>query len=226
MLLHIPEVLTQEQVAYARTLLTKAQWTDGKETAGYQSGKVKHNLQLPEGSKEAKELGSMILKALGQNALFMSAALPLHIFPPLFNRYECGGKFGTHVDNAIRYVTGSNFRIRTDLSATLFFYDPEDYKGGELVIEDTYGEHSVKLPAGDMILYPSSSLHHVTPVTEGARISSFFWIQSLVRDDAQRTMLFDMDNAIQRLNEDNPDHPSVLQLTGVYHNLLRGWANT
>ncbi len=226
MLLHIPEVLTAEQVQHARTLLDKAQWVDGKVTAGYQSGKVKNNLQLPEGSKEAIELGDMIVKALTQNALFMSAALPLHIFPPLFNRYEGGGNFGTHVDNAIRYVPGSNFRIRTDLSATLFFYDPEEYEGGELVIEDTFGTHSVKLPAGDMILYPSSSLHHVTPVTKGARISSFFWIQSLVRDDAQRTMLFDMDNAIQRLNEDNPEHPSVVQLTGIYHNLLRGWSNT
>ena len=226
MLLHIPEVLTAEQVQHARTLLDKAQWVDGKVTAGYQSGKVKDNLQLPEGCKEAEELGDMIVKSLTQNALFMSAALPLHIFPPLFNRYEGGGNFGTHVDNAIRYVPGTNFRIRTDLSATLFFYDPEEYEGGELVIEDTFGTHNVKLPAGDMILYPSSSLHHVTPVTKGARISSFFWIQSLVRDDAQRTMLFDMDNAIQRLNEDKPEHPSVVQLTGIYHNLLRSWSNT
>jgi PKHD-type hydroxylase len=167
----------------------------------------------------------MILSALGQNALFIAAALPLRVFPPLFNRYTGGQSFGTHVDNAIRQVTGASHRIRTDLSATLFFAGPDEYDGGELAIEDTYGTHSVKLPAGHMILYPSTSLHHVRPVTRGARLASFFWIQSMVRDDGERTLLFDLDTAIQRLNAGNPDHPVAVQLTGVYHNLLRRWAD-
>ncbi len=166
----------------------------------------------------------MILGALQRNALFMSAALPLKVFPPLFNQYAGGHSFGNHVDNAIRQVPGTPHRVRTDLSATLFFVDPDGYDGGELVVEDTYGTHSVKLPAGHMILYPSTSLHHVKPVTRGARISSFFWIQSLIRDDGRRTLLFDMDTAIQRLAADVPDHASTVQLTGVYHNLLRQWA--
>jgi PKHD-type hydroxylase len=166
----------------------------------------------------------MILNALSQNALFISSALPQRIFPPLFNRYQGGQSFGTHVDNAIRQISGTSHRIRTDLSATLFFAHPDEYDGGELTVEDTYGSHSVKLPAGHMILYPSTSLHHVHPVTRGARLSSFFWIQSMIRDDGQRTLLFDLDMAIQRLNRDVPDHPSAVQFTGVYHNLLREWA--
>ncbi len=172
----------------------------------------------------AQQLGEMVLNALGQNPLFISAALPSKIFPPLFNRYAGGQNFGTHVDNAIRQVTGTPFRIRTDLSCTLFFSNPEEYDGGVLNIEDVYGVQSVKLPAGHMVLYPSTSLHHVTPVTRGARVSSFFWLQSMVRQDAQRTLLFDLDTSIQRLAVDHPEHPSTVQLTGVYHNLLRQWA--
>jgi PKHD-type hydroxylase len=224
MLLHIPHVLTREQVGRARELLLQAEWVDGRVTAGPQSSRAKQNLQLREDSPEARNLGDQILGALHHSALFMSAALPLKIFPPLFNRYSGGHSFGSHVDNAIRQVSGTPHRVRTDLSATLFFVDPDTYRGGELIIQDTYGAHSVKLPAGDLVLYPSTSLHHVTPVTEGERLASFFWIQSLVRDDGRRTLLFEMDSAIQRLARDTPDHPSTVQLTGVYHNLLRQWA--
>jgi PKHD-type hydroxylase len=225
MLLAIPDVLNAGQVAQARQILDAAQWVDGKVTAGHQSARTKDNQQLPEGSPAAQQLGEMILNALGQNALFISAALPLRVFPPLFNRYLGGQSFGTHVDNAIRQVPGSGHRIRTDLSATLFISGPEQYDGGELIVEDTYGTHSVKLPAGQMILYPSTSLHHVKPVTRGARVCSFFWIQSMIRDDGERTMLFDLDLAIQRIGRDMPEHPSAVQLTGVYHNLLRRWAD-
>jgi PKHD-type hydroxylase len=225
MLLSIPDVLTAEQVTRARQLLSEADWVDGRVTAGHQSARAKDNAQLPEDSSLARQLGEMILTALGQNPLFISAALPLRIFPPLFNRYGGGQSFGTHVDNAIRQITGTPHRIRTDLSATLFFSSPDDYDGGELVVEDTFGTHSVKLPAGHLILYPSTSLHHVRPVTRGARLASFFWIQSMVRDDGQRTLLFDLDSAIQRINIDNPNHPSAVQLTGVYHNLVRRWAD-
>lgn len=224
MLLAVPEVLTSEQVAQARQMLEQAEWVDGRVTAGHQSARTKDNLQLPEDHPAARQIGDMILNALGQSALFISAALPARVFPPLFNRYEGGQSFGTHVDNAIRQVTGTAHRIRTDLSATLFLSQPHDYDGGELTVEDTYGTHSVKLPAGHMVLYPATSLHHVRPVTRGARISSFFWIQSMIRDDGQRALLFDMDVAIQRLNRDMPQHPSSVQLTGVYHNLLRQWA--
>jgi PKHD-type hydroxylase len=225
MLLAIPNVLTAEQVMRARQLLSEAEWVDGRVTAGHQSARAKDNAQLPEDSPIGRQLGEMILSALAQNPLFISAALPLRVFPPLFNRYTGGQAFGTHVDNAIRQVAGTAHRIRTDLSATLFFANPDEYDGGELTVEDTYGTHSVKLPAGHMILYPSTSLHHVRPVTRGARIASFFWIQSMVRDDGQRTLLFDLDAAIQRLNVDNPNHPSAVQLTGVYHNLMRRWAD-
>ena len=224
MLLQVPNVLSPDQVTRARRLLDGAAWIDGRITAGPQSARAKHNQQLPEDSGEARELGEMILGALQRSPLFMAAALPLKVFPPLFNRYDGGDSFGSHVDNAIRQVPGTPHRIRTDLSATLFFADPDAYDGGELVVEDTYGVHSVKLPAGDLVLYPATSLHHVTPVTRGARIASFFWIQSLIRDDGQRTLLFDMDTAIQRLAQSVPDHPSTVQLTGVYHNLLRQWA--
>lgn len=226
MLLHIPNVLTAEQVVDARRLLEDADWVDGAVTAGHQSAKAKHNMQIPEQHPAARQLGDTILAALERNPLFMSSALPLKVFPPLFNRYTAGQSFGVHVDNAIRQVPGTAHRVRTDLSATLFFTDPDDYDGGELTVEDTYGVHMVKLPAGDLILYPSTSLHQVRPITRGARVCSFFWIQSMVRDDGQRTMLFDLDTAIQKIGADVPDHPGVVQLTGLYHNLLRQWADT
>jgi PKHD-type hydroxylase len=225
-LLPIPDVLSPDRLAQARQILDQADWVDGRVTAGHQSARAKDNLQLPEDHPAARQLGDMILAALGQNALFISAALPLKVFPPLFNRYQGGQSFGTHVDNAIRQVTGTPHRVRTDLSATLFLSAPEDYDGGELVVEDSYGTHSVKLPAGHMILYPASSLHHVRPVTRGARTASFFWIQSMVRDDGDRTLLFDLDMAIQRVNRDLPERPAAVQFTGVYHNLLRRWADT
>ena len=225
MLLQIPDVLTAEQVAQCRQVLDSADWVDGRVTAGYQSGRVKNNMQLPEDHPAAEQLRNVVLSALERSALFMTAALPLKVFPPLFNRYEGGQSFGSHVDNAIRQVAGSSHRVRTDLSATLFLASPSEYDGGELIVEDTYGVHTVKLPAGHMILYPSTSLHHVRPVTRGARIASFFWIQSMVRDDGQRTLLFDLDMGIQRITEDAPDHPATVQLTGVYHNLLRRWAD-
>src|SRR5215204_2437039 len=216
MLLSVPDVLTAEQVAQARQMLDQAEWVDGKVTAGHQSSKAKDNMQIPEGSPAAQQLGDMILGALSRNPLFLSAALPLRVFPPLFNRYSGGQSFGTHVDNAIRQVTGTPHRIRTDLSATLFLAAPEEYDGGELCVEDTYGVQRLKLPPGHMVLYPATSLHHVTPVTRGARISSFFWLQSMIRDDGKRALLFDLDTSIQRLTADAPDHPAVVQLTGVY----------
>jgi PKHD-type hydroxylase len=224
MLLAIPDLLTAEQILQARQLLDNAQWIDGRVTAGHQSSRTKDNLQLPENHPVAGQLGEMILEALGRNALFISAALPQRVFPPLFNRYQGGQSFGTHVDNSIRQISGTPHRIRTDLSATLFLASPDEYEGGELIVEDTYGTHSVKLPAGHMILYPATSLHNVRPITRGARIASFFWIQSMIRDDGRRAVLFDLDMAIQRLNRDMPDHASAVQFTGVYHNLLRQWA--
>ena len=223
MLIRIPSLLSPEEVAHCRKVLTETRWVDGRVTAGVQSAVAKNNLQVPEDAAEAQALGDIILRALGNNDVFNAAALPLRVFPPLFNRYEGGHSFGSHVDNAIRQISGTGHRIRTDLSATLFLTDPSDYDGGELLIEDTYGVHSVKLPAGHLVLYPSTSLHRVQPVTRGARIASFFWIQSMVRDDGERTLLFDLDMAIQRLNHDIPDHPSSVQLTSVYHNLLRHW---
>jgi PKHD-type hydroxylase len=226
MVLQIPDVLTPEQVTQVRRRLAAAQWVDGRVTAGHQSARTKNNLQLPEDHPAAREVGELILASLQGNPLFISAALPLKVFPPLFNCYEGGQSFGNHVDNAIRQVRGTGLSVRTDLSATLFLADPEDYDGGELVVEDTFGVHSVKLPAGHMVLYPASSLHHVTPVTRSTRIASFFWLQSMIRDDGERTLLFDLDTAIQRLAVDMPDHPAVVQLTSVYHNLLRRWAHT
>jgi len=224
MLITVPDVLTPAQTAEARALLEAADWVDGKVTAGHQGARVKDNQQIPVDHPVARQVGETILRALGQNPLFMSAALPLHILPPMFNRYTGGQHFGTHVDGSIRQFPGTNHRLRTDLSATLFFAAPGEYDGGELCIEDTYGVHRVKLPAGHLILYPSTSLHHVTPITRGARLCSFFWLQSMIRDDARRSLLFDMDFAIQRLAAEKPDHPSVVQLTGVYHNLIRQWA--
>jgi PKHD-type hydroxylase len=228
MLITIPDVLTAEQLTTSRKLLDEAEWVDGRITAGHQSARAKDNLQIPEGHAAARQVGGTILQALGKNLLFLSAALPLHVFPPLFNRYSGGQSFGTHVDNSIRQIPGTAHRIRTDLSATLFFAAPDEYDGGELVVEDTYGVKSVKLPAGHMVLYPSSSLHHVTPVTRGARLCSFFWVQSMVRDDGRRSLLFDLDQGIQRLGRDLSGHPSAaqtaVQFTNVYHNLLRQWA--
>lgn len=225
MLLQIPNVLTTPQVREARALLDAAEWVDGRVTAGHQSARAKDNEQVPESHPAARQVGEIIVTALARSPLFRSAALPLHVFPPLFNRYTRGQSFGPHVDNAVRQVPGTVHQIRTDLSATLFLSEPDEYDGGELVIEDTFGVQSVRLAAGNMILYPASSLHHVRPVTRGARLSSFFWIQSMVRDDGLRTLLFDLDLAVQRLGGDYPDHASVLQLTGVYHNLLRRWAD-
>jgi len=223
MLISIPDVLTAEQVAQARQVLEAADWVDGRVTAGHQGARVKDNQQIPAEHPAARQVGEVILRALGQNPLFMSAALPLHVMPPFFNRYSGGQHFGTHVDGAIRSLPNGQ-RIRTDLSATLFFAAPDEYDGGELCVEDTYGVKKVKLPPGHLILYPATSLHHVTPVTRGTRLSAFFWLQSMVRDDGQRSLLFDLDLAIQRLSADHPDHPSAVQLTNVYHNLLRQWA--
>ncbi len=223
MLLAIPNVLTSEQVAEGRRILDAAEWIDGRDTAGHQGARVKNNQQLPLRSPAAEQLGQMILKALANAPLFMSAALPARILPPMFNRYGVGQTFGTHVDGAIRMMGNGN-SVRTDVSCTLFFSNPDEYDGGELVVEDTYGSKSVKLPAGHMILYPSTSLHRVNPVTRGVRVCSFFWLQSMIRDDTRRALLFDMDVAIQRLASQMPDHPSVVQLTGIYHNLLRQWA--
>jgi len=225
MLIQIPNLLIAEQIAACREILDASEWIDGSVTAGHQSRLAKSNLQLPENDPGAIEMGDLILAALERNPLFVSAALPRKIFPPLFNRYSGGQNFGTHVDNAIRQVTGTEHRIRTDLPATLFFSDPDEYDGGELVVEDNFGVQRVKLNAGSLILYPASSLHRVTPVTRGTRTASFFWIQSMIRDDGQRTLLFDMDSAIQRIASEDPEHPSVIQLTGVYHNLLRRWAD-
>jgi PKHD-type hydroxylase len=224
MLLQIPNVLNADQVREVRSRIDSANWIDGNVTSGHQSALAKRNEQLPEDSAEARELGDAVVAALGRNQLFFSAALPKRIFPPLFNRYHGGMEFGNHVDGAIRVHAPTGLRIRTDISATLFLAAPEDYDGGELLVEDTYGVHRVKLPAGDLVLYPSTSLHRVTPVTRGARVASFFWIQSLVRDDAQRTLLFDLDMAVVRLTQDTPGHASLVSLTACYHNLLRMWS--
>lgn len=227
MLTVVENLLTKEEVAHCRAVLARAPWVDGKVTAGAQSGAVKQNTQLPETAAEARELGELILGALSQNGLFLSAALPLKIFPPLFNRYEGGQHFGTHVDNAIRAIPGTPHRIRTDLSCTLFLTEPGEYDGGELMIEDHYGAQAVKLPAGHLVVYPSTSLHHVTPVTRGARISSFFWLQSMVRDGGQRTILFDLDQSIQHLAaEKGVDDPLAVRFSGIYHNLIRQWADS
>jgi len=226
MLVHVPKVLDPAQVQTLRGRLAAAgdAWVDGRATAGHQGAQVKRNQQIAEDSPLARELGDPILAALERNALFISAALPGKVYPPMFNRYDQTMHFGAHVDGAVRLVPGAAARIRTDLSATLFLSPPEDYDGGELLIEDTYGTHKVKLPAGDMILYPATSLHRVTPVTRGARLASFFWVQSMVRDDAQRALLFDLDMAIVRLTRDAPGHEALVSLTGSYHNLLRMWA--
>lgn len=223
MLLHIPGVFTKDEVATLRTRLDAGPWADGNVTSGHQSATAKVNRQLPEDSAEAREVGALVTQALQANPMFVSAALPHTIFPPLFNAYQGGERFDVHVDNAIRQR--GSVRIRSDLSATLFLSEPEDYDGGELIVEEMYGPQSVKLPAGDLVLYPSKSLHRVTPVTRGARVSSFFWIQSLIRDDADRETLFRLDVAIQRVSaEKGPKDAAVLELTAVYHNLMRRWA--
>ena len=226
MLLHIPEILTAEEVATCRQRLEAADWVDGRATAGDQSAKVKHNLQVPENSAAGRELGDIVLRALGRNPMFASAVMPLRVYPPMFNRYDVGMTFNTHVDNAIRNVAGGG-RMRTDVSTTLFLTPPEDYDGGELVIEDTYGTQAVKLPAGDAVVYPGTSLHRVNPVTRGSRWASFFWTQSMIDDDRKRRMLFEMDMSIIQLRMTVPDdHPGILGLTGCYHNLLRRWADS
>ena len=224
MLLQIPDVLNAQQVAQVRARLDAARWVDGNVTSGHQSAQAKYNEQIPEDSAESRELGAMVVSALQASQLFFSAALPRQIFPPLFNRYREGMKFASHVDNAIRTHAPTRTRIRTDLSATLFLSRPEEYDGGELLVEDTYGVQSVKLAAGDMVLYPATSLHRVASITRGSRVASFFWIQSMIRDDAQRTLLFDMDMAIIKLTQSTPNDPALVSLTGVYHNLLRMWA--
>jgi PKHD-type hydroxylase len=224
MLLQLPQVLSSAQVAHFRQVLASATWVDGNVTSGHQSAQAKYNEQVPEDRPEARELGQAIVSTLSANQLFFSAALPKRIFPPLFNRYRGGMNFGNHVDGAIRAHGPTGLRIRTDLSATLFLAPAEEYHGGELLVEDTYGTHQIKLGAGDMVLYPASSLHRVAPVTRGTRLASFFWVQSMVRDDAQRTLLFDLDMAIVRLTREHAEHPSLVSLTGVYHNLLRMWA--
>lgn len=224
MLLQVPALLDARQIQQLRQQLEAASWVDGRVTAGHQSGRVKQNQQIAENTPLAHQLGDVILGALERNPLFISAVLPNHVYPPLFNRYDPEMNFGSHVDNALRLIPGSGAKIRTDVSATLFLSQPDEYDGGELLIEDLYGMHSVKLAAGDLIVYPASSLHRVTPVTRGTRLAGFFWVQSLIRDDAQRTLLFDLDRAIQRLNATHADEAARLQLTGSYHNLLRMWS--
>jgi PKHD-type hydroxylase len=226
MLVRIPQVLSAQEVKDCRKALETAEWSDGKATAGYLSSRVKDNVQVPEGHPVARRLGDMILDALDKNQLFISAALPLKVVPPLFNRYEGGQQYGGHVDGAVRPVFGTPHRVRTDLSATIFLSEPSEYDGGELVVQDLLGESRIKFPAGDMVLYPGTSVHRVEPVTRGARVAAFFWIQSMVREDAKRDLLFQIDTSLQQLGRDVPDHGSVVQLMGVYHNLLRLWSDT
>lgn len=226
MLVHIEKVLTRPQVADMVRQLGEAQWGDGRDTAGYLSARVKANAQLPETHPLARKLGAVILEALDGNPQFVSAALPLKVVPPLFNRYGEGQTYGSHIDGALRPIAGSPVRVRTDLSATLFLNDPSEYDGGELVMQDSFGERQVKLPAGDMILYPGTSIHKVMPVTRGTRLASFFWIQSAVRDDAQRTLLHELDNVTRTLGGQDSNHKEAVRLAGIYHNLLRFWADS
>ena len=225
MLLHIPDILDHAQVRQLRAALDAADWTDGRETVGAQGAQVKRNVQLPDASPLRRQLGEAVLAALARNPLYHAATLPLRTLPPRFNRYEGGGEYGMHVDGSVMALPNGE-QLRSDISCTLFLSDPDDYDGGELIVSDTYGEHEVKLPAGDAIIYPSSSLHRVQPVTRGARLAAFFWVQSLVRDDSRRRLLFELDASIQRLTATGADHDAVLQLTGVYHNLLRQWAES
>lgn len=225
MLITIPEILPPAQLKQCRARLEAAEWVDGNVTSGHQAARAKRNQQIPEDSTVAQEIGGAIMQALTENPTFMAAALPQHVFPPLFNRYGEGHRFGSHIDNAVRQHRASGARMRTDLSATLFFAGPEEYEGGELVIQDLYGEKRVKLPAGHLVLYPASSVHHVTEVSRGQRMGAFFWIQSMIRDDAQRRLLWDLDQSIQRLTRDLGEHSALTSLTGTYHNLLRRWAD-
>ncbi|MCC6596025.1 MAG: Fe2+-dependent dioxygenase [Rhodanobacteraceae bacterium] len=225
MLLHLPGVLEPAQVRAMRATLDAAQWTDGKQTVGPQGARVKHNLQLPEAAPERRELGAQVLAALARHPLYHPAVLPLRALPPRFNRYEGGGHYGFHVDGSVMALPNGE-QMRSDVSCTLFLSGPDEYDGGELVVADTYGEHEVKLPAGDAILDPSTSLHQVNPVTRGARVAAFFWIQSLVREERRRRLLFELDTSIQALTRSAADGAALLQLTGVYHNLLREWAQT
>jgi PKHD-type hydroxylase len=225
MLVKVESVLSKEEVAHCRSVLEATQWVDGKVTAGAQSALAKHNLQVPEDAPQARALGEIILRALARSPGFNSAAVPFRVFPPLFNRYDVGMKFGAHVDNAIRFIAGPNIRVRTDLSATLFLTEPDQYAGGELVIEGTYGEQSIKFAAGDMVLYPATSLHRVQEITKGSRWASFFWIQSMVKDDGARALLYNLDQSIIKTRAELGDtHEAVLGLTAVYHNLLRRYA--
>lgn len=226
MVVEIPELFTREEVREARAALEAADWQDGRATAGHRASGVKQNLQLPLDHPVAKHWGDRILDCLSRTPLFVAAVLPLKVLPPRFNRYEGGGTYGNHVDSAIFPVPGTGVRVRSDVSATLFLSDPDEYDGGELVVEDSFGTHGVKLPAGSMITYPGSSLHRVTPVTRGTRFAAFFWTQSLVASEQQRRTLFELDNAIQSLGADHPDHASVDHFTNVYHNLLRQWSTT
>ncbi len=223
MLVHIAALLSHEEAAALRGRLSLAPWADGGVTAGHQSGQVKANLQIGSDSTEGRELGLIVVRALEQSPAFLSAALPRHVFPPLFNRYDMGMNFGSHIDNAVRQVPGTAQRMRTDLSATLFLSDPDDYDGGELVVQDNYGSHSLKPGAGDLVLYPARSLHRVEPVTRGNRLAAFFWIQSMVKSGDHRDMLYDLDQSIQTLTQSGGDNDSILRLSGLYHNLLREW---
>jgi len=225
MLLHIPDILDREQVVQLRAALDAADWTDGRETVGTQGAQVKRNRQLPDASPLRRQLGEVVLAALAKSPLYHAATLPLRTLPPRFNRYEGGGEYGMHVDGSVMALPNGE-QLRSDISCTLFLSEPDDYDGGELIVSDTYGEHEVKLPAGDAIIYPSSSLHRVQPVTRGARVAAFFWVQSLVRDDGRRRLLYELDASIQRLVATGADHDAVLQLTGTYHNLLRQWAES
>jgi len=225
MLLHIPDILDREQVVQLRAALDAADWTDGRETVGTQGAQVKRNRQLPDASPLRRQLGEVVLAALAKSPLYHAATLPLRTLPPRFNRYEGGGEYGMHVDGSVMALPNGE-QLRSDISCTLFLSEPDDYDGGELIVSDTYGEHEVKLPAGDAIIYPASSLHRVQPVTRGARVAAFFWVQSLVRDDGRRRLLYELDASIQRLVATGADHDAVLQLTGTYHNLLRQWAES
>ena len=226
MILHVPAVLAQAEVAEFRRQLAQAGWVDGRITAGHQSALAKYNQQLPQGDPIAEELSAAVRTALDRHSFFFAAALPRHIFPPLFNRYSVGHGFGNHIDNAVRYDRSVQppQPVRTDLSVTLFLSSPQDYDGGELVIESSGGLHKVKLPAGDLLLYPATSVHRVEPVTRGERLASFFWLQSMVREEGERQILLELDQAIRKLSQERPDHPATIELTGVYHNLLRRWA--
>ena len=226
MMLTIPDVLSAAQVQQCRQILAQANWTDGRSTAGHVAVHAKDNLQLGLDDPIAQKLGGLILDALSKNQRFISATLPLRVLPPRFNRYSGGGHYGNHIDNAIFGIPGTPQRVRSDISATLFFNDPDDYDGGELTIEDSYGAHTVKLPAGHLVVYPGASLHRVMPVTRGERLAAFFWIQSLVREDNRRSILWELDTAIQRIGQDRADSPALPQLTGVYHNLIREWSDT